>query len=224
MTTSFKGALLFDIDGTLADTDPLHIRAFNRMLAQFGRSIAPAAYFSRVMGFSNAAIMQDFFPEKSIAEHKALAEWKEASFRDLAKSELHPMPGLLALMDWAEAQGIPMAAVTNAPMLNAELILTSIDVKHRFRTIVIGDELPRGKPDPMPYLVAGERLGVACHDCVAFEDSRSGLQSASGAGAYAIGMLSSLPEDALIKAGARFGVKDFNDPRLKPLILERLAG
>ena len=224
MTHPFKGALLFDIDGTLTDTDPLHIRAFNTMLAKFDRSITAEEYFRRVMGFTNAEIMRDFFPEMPVAEHRALADFKEAAFRDLAKTDLHPTPGLIDLMDWADTQGIPMAAVTNAPAANAELMLTGLHVKHRFRTIVIGDELPRGKPDPMPYLVAGERLGVDCGRCVAFEDSRSGMRSASAAGAYSIGMLSSLPEEELMKVGAQFGVKDFTDTRLRPLILERLAG
>jgi HAD superfamily hydrolase (TIGR01509 family) len=223
MTRRFKGALLFDIDGTLTDTDPLHIKAFNIMLAQFGQSISSEEYFRRVMGFTNAEIMRDFFPQKPVAEHRALADFKEATFRDLARTELHPTPGLLALLDWAEDLAIPMAAVTNAPVLNAELMLAGLNVKHRFKTVVIGDDLPRGKPDPMPYLVAGERLGVDCRHCVAFEDSRSGMRSASGAGTYAIGLMSSLPEDELTKVGARFCVKDFNDARLRPLILEQLS-
>jgi HAD superfamily hydrolase (TIGR01509 family) len=213
-----KGALLFDIDGTLTDTDPIHIKAFNIMLAEFGMSISHDEYFARVMGFTNAEIMRDFFPEKPVAEHKRLADFKEAAFRKLAASELKPTPGLIDFMDFAEGRGIPMAAVTNAPVLNAELMLSGLGVKDRFRTVVIGDDLPRGKPDPMPYLVAGERLGVACADCIAFEDSRSGMRSASGSGAFAIGLLSSLPEAELIKVGARYGVRDFKDPRLKPLV------
>ena len=224
MTQSFKGALLFDIDGTLTDTDPIHIRAFNMMLAQFGQSISHEDYCAKVMGFTNAQIMRGFFPEMPESEHKRLADWKEAKFRDLAKADLVPTPGLMDLMDWAQAANIPMAAVTNAPTANAELILTGLSLKHRFKTIVIGDDLPRGKPDPMPYLVAGERLGLECRHCIAFEDSRSGMRSANSAGAYAIGVLSSLPEDELIKVGARFGVKDFTDSRLRPLILRHLAG
>jgi HAD superfamily hydrolase (TIGR01509 family) len=217
---ALKGAILFDIDGTLANTDPVHIRAFNIMLADFGMSISHEEYFRRVMGFTNAAIMLDFFPEKPVAEHRRLADHKEATFRRLAATELAPTKGLLDLMDWADAEGIPMAAVTNAPTPNAELLLTGLGVKHRFRTIVIGDELPRGKPDPLPYLVAGERLGVSCGNCVAFEDSRSGMRSASGAGTAAIGVLSSLTEADLTAVGARFAVQDFTDARLRPLILE----
>jgi beta-phosphoglucomutase len=221
MTRKSRGALLFDIDGTLTDTDPIHIRAFNVMLADFSMSITHEEYFRRVMGFTNAAIMRDFFPALPEEEHRRLADFKEATFRELAATELRPTPGLMALMDHADALGVPMAAVTNAPAANAELMLTGLGVKHRFRTVVIGDALPRGKPDPLPYLVAGERLGVSCADCIAFEDSRSGMRSASGSGAFSIGVLSSLPEAELIAVGARFGVRDFNDPRLRPLIAER---
>jgi HAD superfamily hydrolase (TIGR01509 family) len=219
-----KGALLFDIDGTLTDTDPIHIKAFNIMLEAFGMHISHDEYFARVMGFTNAEIMRDFFPDKPVTEHKRLADFKEATFRELAASELKPTPGLLGFMDFAEERGIPMAAVTNAPVQNAELMLTGLGIKHRFRTVVIGDDLPRGKPDPLPYLVAGERLGVSCADCIAFEDSRSGMRSASAAGAFAIGLLSSLPEAELIKVGARYGVKDFTDPRLRPLVEKMLLG
>jgi HAD superfamily hydrolase (TIGR01509 family) len=223
-TSRAKGALLFDIDGTLTDTDPIHIKAFNIMLAEFGLHISHDAYFARVMGFTNAEIMRDFFPDKPVAEHKRLADFKEATFRTLAACELKPTPGLIDFMDFAEAEGIAMAAVTNAPVPNAELMLTGLGIKHRFKTVVIGDDLPRGKPDPMPYLVAGERLGVACADCIAFEDSRSGMRSASAAGAFSIGLLSSLPEAELVKVGARYGVKDFADPRLRPLVRHMLLG
>ncbi len=219
-----RGALLFDIDGTLCDTDPLHIRAFNQVMEPHGVHVGLDEYLRRVMGRTNANIMLDFFPEKSIEEHRALADAKEAAFRDLARTDLHPMPGLMDLMQWADGHAIPMAAVTNAPTENAELMLTGLGIKHRFRTVVIGDRLPRGKPDPMPYLVAGERLGVDCRDCVAFEDSRSGMRSASSAGAFAIGMLSSLTEEDLVKEGARFGVKDFTDARLRDVILRQVVG
>jgi HAD superfamily hydrolase (TIGR01509 family) len=221
MTRKALGALLFDIDGTLADTDPLHVKAFNAMLAGFGRSIDHTEYVRRVMGFTNAEIMKDFFPEMPVAEHRRLAAEKEAAFRRLAANELQPTPGLFALMDAAEAAGIPMAAVTNAPTENAELMLTGLGVKQRFRTVVIGDELPRGKPDPLPYLIAMERLGVAAADCLAFEDSRSGMLSASRAGAYAIGMISSLKEADLMAVGAHFAIRDFTDARILPLLRER---
>lgn len=213
------GALLFDIDGTLANTDPLHIRAFNSLLQREGHAtLSHADYFSQVMGRANVDIFRDFFPKRSVSEQKGLADEKEAGFRDLAATDLEPTPGLMRLLDQADAAGLPMAAVTNAPTANAELILTGLGIKHRFQTVVIGDDLPRGKPDPLPYQIACERLGITSEKCLAFEDSRSGVQSASRAGIVTLGVLSSLTEADLIKVGATFGIADFTDARLLPLI------
>jgi HAD superfamily hydrolase (TIGR01509 family) len=219
MTHLPKGALLFDIDGTLAHTDPIHIRAFNAMLEANGRkALTEAEYTQTVMGRANAAIFMDMFPERAVAEHRRLADAKEAAFRDMARHDIVPMPGLLALMDAADARDIPMAAVTNAPRANAEMILGALGITARFRTLVIGDEVARGKPDPLPYLTACARLGVQPENCLAFEDSRSGVQSASGAGTFIIGVMSSLSEVELMAVGARFAVHDFADARLAELI------
>jgi beta-phosphoglucomutase-like phosphatase (HAD superfamily) len=87
-------------------------------------------------------------------------------------------------------------------------------VKGRFEAVVLGDALPRGKPDPLPYRIAGEGLGAACRDGIAFEDWLSGARS----GAFAIGVLSNLPEAELVDAGTRFGIKNLADPRPGPLI------
>jgi HAD superfamily hydrolase (TIGR01509 family) len=219
MTNLHCGALLFDIDGTLAHTDPVHIRAFNAMLIGNGRkALTNDEYAQIVLGRANTAIFSDLFPDLDVAKHRLMADAKEAAFRDMAHHEIVPMPGLFALMDAADAQGIPMAAVTNAPRANAEMILGALGITARFRTWVIGDELARGKPDPLPYLTACERLGVKPETCLAFEDSRSGVQSASGAGTFIIGVMSSLPEAELVAVGARFAIRDFSDPRLAGLM------
>ena len=80
---------------------------------------------------------------------------------------------LLALADRAE---IPMVAVTNAPRLNAEMMLSGLGIMPRFKAVIIGDELPHGKPHPMPYLEGLRAVSAAPELSLAFEDSRSGVQ------------------------------------------------
>jgi phosphoglycolate phosphatase len=126
MTVATRGALLFDIDGTLTGTDPLHIRALNAMLAGFDMSITPDDYFNRVMGRTNAENMRDFFPTTALSDHQRLVAQKEATFRELAATDRKPTPGLIELMDRAESEGVAMAAVTSAPAPNAELMLTGL--------------------------------------------------------------------------------------------------
>lgn len=219
----FAGGLLFDIDGTLAHTDPFHLRAFNSMLAPFGISISEADYSSTVMGRTNAAIMADFFPDAPIAEHLARARLKEELFRDYVRADIHPLPGLMPLLDWAEEQEIPKAVVTNAPIENAMLILDGLGIRERFGAIVIGDELPHGKPHPLPYLTGASRLGVDPARSVAFEDSRSGITSARAAGAHVYGMRTSLDAESLMQAGAHATRDHFADLDLRQEILSLIV-
>jgi len=209
-----RDALLFDIDGTLADTDALHFEAYRRQLAKHGKTIEHATYLSRVMGHTNDAIMAWMMPEADLPARRAFSDAKEAMFRELAATAIKPAVGLMAVFDWAEAKGIKIAAVTNAPRANAEMTLHALKLDTRIATLVIGDELPRGKPDPLPYTTALEILGVAAGRAMAFEDSRSGVQSAVAARVDTVGLTTGLSKDALMAEGAIGAVTNFADPWL----------
>lgn len=215
-----RPCLLFDLDGTLVHTDHVHFIAFNAMLAEFGRAVDQATYNREIAGFANADIMARLFPELSIAEHRRIADSKEARFRDLADT-LEPQPGLLALIAAADAQGIARAVVTNAPRDNAELMLGAIGLSQGWAAIVLAEELPRAKPDPLPYLHALERLGAHPDASVAFEDSRSGVRAAAAAGLAVVGMTTTQDEATLKQEGAAFGAPDFTNPHLLALVRDR---
>ena len=210
--------LLFDIDGTLAETDHLHMRAFNDVMARFGVKLDEPDYKRIIMGRMNAAIFADVLPAETIAVHEAVADEKEAAFRALAQGALEPSAGLLDLLAWADERGVPCACVTNANRLNAELMLSGLALADRFQAVVIADDLAHGKPHPLPYETGAARIGIAPARCVAFEDSRSGVLSAVAAGAATVGMMTGLDEATLLGAGARLAVRDFRDPRVMALI------
>lgn len=215
-----QSCLLFDLDGTLVHTDHVHFIAFNAMLAAFGRTVDQATYNREIAGFANADIMARLFPDLSIAEHRRLADSKEARFRDMADT-LTPQPGLMALIAAADAQGIPRAIVTNAPRDNAELMLDAIGLAEGWAAIVLAEELPRAKPDPLPYSHALEKLGAQADASVAFEDSRSGVRAAALAGLPVVGMTTTQDATTLISEGAVFGADDFTDPALLALVRAR---
>jgi len=209
-----RDVLLFDIDGTLADTDALHFEAYRRMLAKHGKTIDHATYMSSVMGHTNENIMAWMMPEADLAGRRAFSDAKEAMFRELAATSIVPATGLMALIDWAEAKRIKIAAVTNAPRANAEMTLKALKLDTRMAFVVIGDELPRGKPDPLPYTTALERFGAAPGQAMAFEDSRSGVKSAAAAGIDTVGMTTGLSKAVLMEEGAVGAVPNFADPWL----------
>ncbi|MDT9675903.1 HAD-IA family hydrolase [Pseudomonas sp. JV414] len=206
-------ALLFDLDGTLIDTDELHLNAYNQLLARWDRSMDISYYKANVMGFPDDMIFGGLFPDMPVEQYAALAAEKETMFRDQL-GETHPVPGVLRILDYADAANIPVAVVTNAPRENAAAMLSGMGIANRFKTLVIGGELARGKPHPMPYLTALEILGVEAGDAIAFEDSLAGVQSASAAGIHTFGMLAGLRENQLREAGAQSIIRDFNDAAL----------
>ncbi len=206
-------ALLFDLDGTLIDTDHLHFAAFSAVLTEAnGGVLTLADYKTLVMGRPNVEIAAHFFPGDPRAE--ALIDAKEEKFRASLAATAPTVPGVHALLDWADAAGAATAVVTNAPRLNAVAMLEAAGLAARLTEVVIGEECARAKPDPLPYREAMRRLGVTPSRSVAFEDSRSGLRAARGSGAHVFGLTTGLPPEDLLQAGAHQTIPDFTDPSL----------
>ena len=217
-------ALLFDIDGTLVDTDRLHLQAFNDVFAPLGHRFDATRFKAELQGFSIASIVARFFPAEAEERGRQIMDEKEAAFRKLAQAGLEPLPGLIALLDLADAAALPMAAVTNAPRANADLLLNSLGIRKRFRAVILGDELAHGKPHPLPYLEGLRALGARADRSVAFEDSASGVASASAAGITTVGIMTSLTDSELRAAGAHATATDYRDPALLDLIAGVVSG
>lgn len=217
MAQTDKLCLLFDLDGTLTDSDHLHLTAFNQLLGTFGRSISRADYVANIMGADNASICRYLFPDLPLAQSMALADRKEEMFRAIL-GDLAPTPGLGALLDWAQARGLPMAIVTNAPRDNAERMIGALGLAGRIPVLVIGGELAQAKPNPLPYLTGLARLGGHADKAIAFEDSRAGMRAAVDAGIVTVGLTTGLSAEALDEAGAELAIADYTDPRLWALL------
>src|SRR6267142_580792 len=211
-------ALLFDIDGTLADTDALHLEAFNQVLGPRGHVFDHARFTRELQGFSNASISERFLADEPPQRQATIIGEKEEAFRKLVAGQIQPVPGLMTLLARADRANIPMVAVTNAPRLNAEMLLSGLGIMDRFKALVIGDELAHGKPHPMPYLEGLRAVGAAPNLSLAFEDSRSGVQSASTAGIATIGIRTSLSHADMVAAGAVTTATNFDDPELLRMV------
>ena len=210
-------ALLFDLDGTLAETDSLHLPTWVDVLRPYGIEVDEEFYKARISGRSNSKIVEDLLPDLSAEDRRDLAEAKEASFRKHA-GELEPLPGLLDFMEEAKDRGFSLALVTNAPEENVEAILLALDLGVFFDEVVLSDEVGPVKPDLAPYKAALEKLGIGPEEALAFEDSTSGIASAVGAGIPTVGMASTQAAETLEEAGAFVVAEDFADPKLRELL------
>jgi HAD superfamily hydrolase (TIGR01509 family) len=214
-------ALLFDLDGTLAHTDPIHYQVWQEILQEFGQILTPETYKTRINGRLNTEILQDWLPHLSPEAGKALSDRKEAEFRARAAQHLKPMSGLLPLLDWADQAAMPLGVVTNAPRDNATFMLEVLQLADRFDTVVIADELARGKPDPLPYQVAIAQLQVTAQESLVFEDSPSGIRAAVAAEIATVGIASSQEPELLRQMGAQWVVTDFTDADLQARVRSR---
>lgn len=219
-------ALFFDLDGTLAETDHLHFLAMRDILADEGVAIDWPLYRARILGGANADIAARFLPHLPAACGRAALNRKEALYRTRLRDEPARTPraaGLSEILALAEARGARCALVSNAPRANAEATLAALGLVGRFDPIVLGDELPRGKPDPLPYLEALRLTGAETSRALAFEDSATGVRAAVGAGLATIGVGMSAAPEALLAAGAVLAARDFADARVIAMVRERLG-
>jgi HAD superfamily hydrolase (TIGR01509 family) len=210
-------AVIFDLDGTLTDSDRVHFQVFQEFFSQHNIELDRATYREKISGRQNIAILNDLLPKLSKAAKVAFIKNKEETFRFLAEGQLEPLPGLLSLLSQLKKQGLAAAVVTNAPPENAAFMLSELWLTEAFNPVVISDELPRGKPDPLPYQTALNRLGVSADEAIVFEDSTAGICSAVGAGIKTIGVTTTHDAQSLISAGAVRAIADFTDPYVQTL-------
>lgn len=210
-------ALLFDLDGTLAETDSLHLPTWVDVLKPHGIEVDEEFYRQRISGRSNGEVVADLLPDLPIEKSKEMTDVKEASFRERA-TELEPLPGLVDYLREVNRRGIATALVTNAPQENVEAVLLALELGDFFDEVILSDDVGAVKPDPAPYRTALERLGVAPEEALAFEDSASGIASSVGAGIPTVGITSTQEPGKLREAGAFTTAEDFTDPKLRELL------
>ena len=185
--TRLPAAVLWDMDGTLVDTEPYWMTAETELVKSFGGSWSHEDALGVVGAglWESASILQ-----RAGVDLDADAIVERLTERVREQLQLHGVPwqpGARELLQELRDAGVPTALVTMSIRSMAEDIVAAIPF-HAFDELVTGDQVSEPKPHPEPYLTAAERLGVDIADCVAIEDSPPGLASATSAGAVAIGV------------------------------------
>lgn len=177
-------AVLFDMDGTLVDSEKLWDVAIGNLYARFGGVLTPEVRQSTVGGSAEGVmriVYTDLGMELDPVHMAATADWLHEITGELFDDGLPWCDGARQLLDALAAAGVPMALVTNTRRGLTERALESIG-RHYFDATVCGDEVAAGKPAPDPYRLAADLMGLHPADCLAVEDSVTGAASAEGAG------------------------------------------
>ncbi|XP_078438429.1 haloacid dehalogenase-like hydrolase (HAD) superfamily protein [Wolffia australiana] len=211
-------AILFDIDGTLCDSDPIHYFAFREMLQEIGYNggepITEEFFVKNISGGHNDDLARFLFPDWDFEKAMKFMDDKETLFRRLAIDKLEPVQGLQKLCKWVDDRQLKRAAVTNAPRANAELMISLLGLADFFPVIVVGSECKRAKPYPDPYMTALDLIGASPDNTFVFEDSAAGIKAGVAAGMPVVGLRTRNPEEVLLKAGAAIVIQDFEDQKL----------
>jgi len=190
--------LIFDMDGVIVDNAAWHLEAF----AEFGKKhglVQTKEDYVKYFGNTNQTIMNSLF-DTQLSDNKLVeyAEEKETIYRELYRPFIKPVDGLPAFLENAHNQGLSIALATSAPPENVDFTLNSTGLKKYFPTITDASMVKRGKPDPEIYLLTAEKLEVKPSECIVFEDSIAGIQSALSAGMRVIGVATTHKSEELL--------------------------
>jgi beta-phosphoglucomutase len=221
-------AIVFDFDGVIADSEPLHLRAFQQALAEEGIELTAQEYFARYLGFDDVGMFEALAGDRGIAMSDrhvtALVARKGARLQEMMQAGSVLFPGAKEFIREAAA-AVPIGIASGALRHEIEEIVEAAGLADLFSVIIASGDTPQSKPSPAPYLLAFERLRGAASNaldprrCVAIEDSRWGLESAQGAGLRCVGVTNSYPAHEL--SGAELvvdGLKELTLPMLDRLV------
>ena len=179
-------AVIWDMDGVIADTAPYHFRAWQDVFQKRGANFTEDD-FKRNFGQRNDTITRNTLGnELSPKEIEIIANEKEQNYRQRVKGNIRPLPGAIQLLRGLKKYGFVQAIASSAPIENIQLVLRGLDIENLFQAIVSGKEVKEGKPSPQVFLLAAERLGVKPHNCIVIEDAVAGVAAAKRGGMHCI--------------------------------------
>jgi beta-phosphoglucomutase len=196
-------AVLWDLDGTLVDSEEYHWQSWQHALALDGVSVT-RDQFKASFGQRNEGILRGWLgPEATIERINRVADAKEVEYRRLAAAHgLTPLPGAAEWLVRLQAAGWRQAIASSAPRLNVDVMLRALHLEAYFDAIVSSEDVTRGKPEPDVFLTAATRLDVPSERCIVVEDAAAGVEAARRAGMRSIGVSRTavLPSDVFVRS------------------------
>jgi beta-phosphoglucomutase len=198
-------AVVFDFDGVIVDSEPLHFRSLRDALSTDGVRITEGEYWSTYLAYDDREAIRLAFErhgERPSPDRLASAEARKVEAFARLLPQIPVFPGARELVRALAAGGVPLAIASGARHEEIEAVLRGIGLREAFSAVVGAEDAHRTKPDPAPYVEAARRLaartaGLEPADCAAVEDSVPGILSARGAGMRVVGVAHSYPEEKL---------------------------
>ena len=207
-------AVIFDMDGVIVDSEPLHVAAEKAACEYFGIDV-PDYEWQGFKGMTALDIARNITAKYTNDRINpfTFVDVKTVMYLDVARKKLLPIPGALEFIASARKRFHRLALTTSSNRAIQELVFEKYSIGKHFDAVVNGDEIPAGfgKPDPQPYITTLVKLDVCASDAVVIEDSDNGIISAKRAGCTVIGITTSFDRHRLLDAGADRIVDSFSE-------------
>ena len=206
------------MNGTMINDMDYHIRVWRDFVIRLGGSISLDEMKEQCYG-KNSEMLERIFPGRfTDAEKLALESEKEALYRKEYAAHLAPIDGLPAFLSRATAAGMRLGLGTAGIRLNADFVLDGLDIRRYFSSLVCSEDVQHSKPDPETFLRCAAGMGVLPADCLVFEDSPRGVETAAHAGMQCVVITSMHTADEFSTFGnIQFFISDYRDPQLDNL-------
>lgn len=193
-----KQAVIFDMDGVIAHTNPYHSLAFREFFKKRNLYPTDAEFAEHMFGKSNSYILKHFLGRPVTGEEfVAMEEEKEGLFREIYAPHVSDIKGFLIFLAALKEAGLKTGVATSAPRANLDLIMGKLGFEPLMESVMASENVTRHKPDPEVYLKSAANLQVNPAQCVVFEDSFSGVTAARNAGMKVVGVLTSHTKEEL---------------------------
>jgi len=197
-------AVLFDMDGVLVDSIPLHVTAWNTALGDAGLPPLDHAAYMNALGRTNMEMIVMFLARHNLqlpfANRRELVDAKERIFRARIKDEARALPGVHAWLEFLRIKHIRCAVASSGEMANVVAVLDSLQLSDYFASVLSGARLPKSKPDPALFLLAAASVGAEPGKCLVVEDAPAGIQAAKAAHMLCCALSVTCPPDELQQA------------------------
>jgi len=195
---SFKGAI-FDLDGVIVDTVPLHFKAWKKMFSEYGKNFTFEDYKNKVDGIPRLDGARAILTDLKKDELEKAAARKQGYYLELVdKGDIEVYNSTVDLINELKAKSIKVAAASSSR--NCRYILEKVDLIELFDAVVSGGDFKKGKPDPEIFLLAGSKIGTLPPESVVFEDAKLGVEAAKNGKMCCIGIARRGDKDILKKA------------------------
>ena len=190
-------AFIFDMDGTMVDSMPWHMRSWEAFALEVNGAPLDAEFVRKTSGMTGVEVMRAHFGDRPEHELQAMVHRKERLYRDMFEPVFTEVRGFMAFARAAHEAGIKLACATAGDRENIRFVHDNLGCHELFDAVVGAHDVERGKPHPDLFLLAASRVGVDPAECLVFEDATHGIESARRAGMRAVAITTMIPAEVL---------------------------